>query len=314
MSGVARHAPAAALRRRGGRVALAAAAALAVAIALAAPGFASPANLSNLLVQNAALLAAALGQSLVVLAGGLDISAGSVVSLTTVVLSLDAPAWVTLPVAAAMWILVGVVNGLGVAWARVHPIIMTLSSMTILQGVALALRPSPGGAVPPALVDIANLEIAGLPLPLFWGAGLVAITAYVLYATRFGLHLYAVGAAPANARFAGVPTASVLVAAYVASALGAGIAGLHVAGRIGSGDALVGQSFSVDAITAVALGGTLLSGGAGSVGGTVAGVAILALVANGMNFLGVPVFYQYVLKGGLLIAAVCLFRRSEPGL
>lgn len=304
---------AAVLRRRNGRLAIVLSLALFAGLSLGVPDFLSVVNLTNILQQNAALLTVALGQTFVIIAGGLDVSVGSVISLTTVILSLDLAWPATTALALAAGLCVGLVNGLGVA-RGVHPIIMTLSTMSIVQGVALAIREVPGGAVPPYLTWVMTVELMGIPLSFICGMALALLMALLLYHTSFGLRLFALGAAPANAAIAGVGTARLVVIAYLLSALSAVIAGMQIAGRIGSGEPLVGAVFSVDAITAVALGGTLLSGGFGSIGGTVAGVALLALIANGMNHLDVPVFYQQVLKGALLVAVVCFYRRKEPGL
>lgn len=309
----ARQIPAAKLRRRNGRLAMILSAVLFAALSLGVADFTSGVNLANIVQQNSALLIVALGQTFVIIAGGLDVSVGSVISLTTVILSLDLPWPLATALALAAGLAVGLVNGFGVV-RGVHPIIMTLSTMSIVQGIALAIRAVPGGTVPSYLVWMMNAELAGVPLSLFWSAGFAFLFALMLYRSAFGMRLYSVGASPANAAFAGVGTARITVIAYVLSAVTAVLAGMQIAGRIGTGEPLVGTVFSVDAITAVALGGTLLSGGIGSIGGTAAGVVLLALIANGMNHLDVPVFYQQALKGLLLVAVVCFYPRREPGL
>jgi ribose transport system permease protein len=304
---------AATIRRRNGRLAIVLSALLFVALSLAVTDFFTAVNLTNIVLQNSALLTVALGQTFVIIAGGLDVSVGSVISLTTVILSLDLPWPLATALALCAGLCVGLVNGLGVV-RGVHPIIMTLSTMSVVQGVALAIREVPGGTVPAYLTWMMTTELLGIPLSFFWSVALALLLALILYRTAFGVRLYAVGAQPANAAVAGVATGRLIMLAYLLSALTAVLAGMQIAGRIGTGEPLVGAVFAVDAITAVALGGTLLSGGIGSIGGTVAGVLLLALIANGMNHLDVPVFYQQVLKGLLLVAVVCFYRRKEPGL
>jgi len=313
IAGLAGQPSAAHLRRRNGRLAMLMAIIVMAILIVSVPGFTSGVNLANIVQQNTALLAVALGQTFVIIAGGLDVSVGSVISLTTVILSLDLPWPVVTALALAAGLGVGVINGVGVV-RGVHPIIMTLSTMSVVQGIALAIREVPGGAAPAYLIWLVNAQIFGVPLSLLWSLGLVFLCGVLLYRSAFGLRLYAVGASSINAAFSGVGTARIIIAAYVLSALTAVVAGMQVAGRISSGDPLVGAAFAVDAITAVALGGTLLSGGIGSIGGTVAGVVLLAFIANGMNHLDVPVFYQQALKGFLLVAVVCFYRRKEPGL
>lgn len=315
MIGAAAKQPSAArLRRRNGRLAILISVIAVLGLSVGVEDFSSGVNLSNMVQQNAALFAVALGQTFVIIAGGLDVSAGSVVSLTTVILSLGLPAPAAFAIALLAGLSVGLVNGIGIVRGGVHPIIMTLSTMSIVQGIALSLRPVPGGTAPDALMRLIDIHPFGLPLAAYWVATLAIFCGVLLYHSTFGLRLHAVGASPVNASFAGVDIGRTIVAAYVLSSLSAVIAGVQIAGRIGSGDPLVGSAFAIDAITAVALGGTLLSGGIGSIGGTVAGVVLLALASNGMNHLDVPVFYQQFLKGALLVAVVCLYRRKEPGL
>lgn len=305
--------PAEKLRRRNGWLAVILSAILFVALSFSVRDFADPINLANIVQQNSALLTVALGQTFVIIAGGLDVSVGSVISLTTVLLSLDLPWPVTTALALSAGLCIGLINGLGVV-RGVHPIIMTLSTMSVVQGMALAIREVPGGSVPAYLTWAMNAGFLGIPLSLFWAGVLVFLFALILYRSVFGMRLYSLGASLANASIAGVNTSRIIIVAYMMSALTAVLAGMQVAGRIGTGEPLVGAVFAVDAITAVALGGTLLSGSIGSIGGTVAGIVLLALIANGMNHLDVPVFYQQVLKGLLLVAVVCFYRRKEPGL
>jgi len=285
-----------------------------VALSFTTADFLRAGNLVNLFNQQTALMNVAIGQSFVLLAAGLDISVGAVMSLTTAILSLDLHPAVSIPLAFAAAAAVGLSNGIGVAAFGIHPILMTLSSMTVVQGITLLLRPVPGGKVPAFVTAVANETVSGLPLRVILTAVAVTVGALMLNRTRFGLHVLAIGASPDNARLSGVHVKRVLLGCYVLASLFAALAGFHLAGRIGSGDPLVGDAFSIDSIAAAALGGTLLAGGLGSILGTVGGVALLALVANGLNLLNVSPFYQMLIKGLLLIAAVCAHRRSEPGL
>lgn len=285
-----------------------------VLLAFASGDFLRLGNIVNLFNQQAALMNVAIGQTFVLLAAGLDISVGAVMSLTTAILSLDLSPAVSIPLAFLAAALVGLCNGVGVTVLRIHPILMTLSSMTVVQGVTLLLRPVPGGKVPSIVTDIANAALFGIPLPVVLTAVAVVIGSLILNRTRFGLHILAVGASPDNARLGGLHVNQVMCGCYVLASLFAAVAGFHLAGRIGTGDPLVGDMFSVDSIAAAALGGTLLAGGTGSILGTLGGVALLALVANGLNLLNVSSFYQMLVKGALLVAAVCAHRRNEPGL
>jgi ribose transport system permease protein len=285
-----------------------------VLVAYSSNLFLSIANLSNLSSQIAPLLIASLGQTLVILTGGLDISNGAVIGLVTGLLVLDAPQWeaVTLAIGAAG--VIGLVNGIGIAYFEVHPIIMTLSTMSFVQGLALIVIPVPGGVVPSWITACVVGDVAGIPLSLFWILGWSAFGGWILYRTRFGLHLFSIGGNATNARLNGVNTQRCVVAVYMLSALFAAAAGVFLAGRIASGDANVGATYGLDTITAVALGGTQLSGGIGSLGGTIIGTVLVGVMANGMNLTNVSAFLQTVLKGVLLLAVVCVQRRKEIGL
>lgn len=276
--------------------------------------FLSPANLANLSSQIAPLLIAAVGQTLVILTGGLDISIGAVIGLVTGLIVLDAPQWQVVLLAIGASATIGLINGIGIAFLRVHPIIMTLSSMSFVQGLALLVRPVPGGTVPNWITASITGDIHGIPYSFLWIVGFSAIGGWLLYRTRLGLHFFALGGNASHAGLNGVRTRESTVAAYVLSSLFAAAAGFFLAGRIASGDANVGASYGLDTITAVALGGTQLSGGIGSLSGTIIGTVIVGVIGNGMNLTDVSAFLQTVIKGALLLAVVCVQRRKEIGL
>ncbi|HEV7254114.1 MAG TPA: ABC transporter permease [Mesorhizobium sp.] len=285
---------------------------LAVALGLSSPYALSAQNLINILNQQASLILVTIGQVMVILTAGLDLSVGSVVSMTTAIVSHDVPFAVPLAIAAAL--AVGLVNAIGILRLGVHPILMTLSTMTAVQGIALFVRPIPGGQVPDWMTDYASAVVLGLPLPVVCTAVLVLIAAAIISRSRFGLHLMAIGASQESALLGGVNTGRVVLVAYLLSSLFACLGGLNLAARLASGDPLVGASFAIDSIAATALGGTQLSGGLGGVTGPVTGVLFLALLGNGLNLLNISTYYQMIIKGALLIVAVSAHRRSQPGL
>lgn len=285
---------------------------LVVVLGILSPGILSARNILNILNQQTSLIAVTIGQALVVLTGGLDLSVGSVVSLTTAIVSLDAPWAVPLAIAAAA--ATGCVNAVGIIRFKVHPILMTLSTMTAVQGVALLVRPIPGGRVPEWLSTYAGETILGIPLPTIAAAIVMIASALVVTRTRFGIHLLATGGSAESARLGGINSSAIIAGAYIASSLFACLGGINLAGRLASGDPLVGTQFAIDSVAATALGGTLLSGGLGGISGPVAGVIFLALLANGLNFMNISTYYQMIIKGVLLIVAVSAHRRKTPGL
>jgi ribose transport system permease protein len=284
-----------------------------ILLAVFAPEFLTLGNIININSQITALLIVALGQLIVALIGRIDISVGSVVSLTSVVIVSVDPS-LAVPAALALGIVIGLANGLGVAYFGVHPLIMTLSSMTFLQGLSLLLLAGSGGTVPAPLVMAAKASVAGVPAAFFWCAAALAATSGLLYASRFGLRIFAIGGNAHSAEMSGVRPLGPRVICYVLCSVSGVIAGIYLTGRIVSGDPTMGQPFSLDSVTAIALGGVQLSGGVGSVAGAALGTLTLGLITNGMNLLGVSPFFRAALTGVLLLGAVSLQRRKVIGI
>lgn len=283
-------------------------------LALAAPGFLAPQNLANIIGQITALLIVSLGQMLVALVAGIDLSVGSVMSLAGSLVATQSDPLLGIGLALLLGLLVGVVNGLGVAVAGIHPLIMTLATATFLQGLAYLVLPIPGGEVPASLRSLVNGTLWGVPQPLLWCALCAGAVALLLHHTRLGLHLFAVGAQARSAQLNGVPVVAVTVSAYVACSLLAVVAGIYLAARVASGDPTMGANFGLESVTAVALGGVQLTGGVGSVLGVVTGALSLGLMTNGINLFGISPFLRGALTGVLLLAAVCAQRRKVVGL
>lgn len=281
--------------------------------------FATAENLFNLVAQAMPLIIAAIGQLVVVLIGGLDLSVGSVISFTTAVLALDQPAIVLIPAVFVLAALIGLINGLAITRFNVHPIIATLSTQYIVLGITRILRPVSGGTVPEIVIDAVSGSFLGIPYPVFWSIIVILAAWKLLYGSRYGLHLFAIGGgigsgAESAARNFGVSDRRNIILAYVICSCFAAVAGVFLAGRIVSGDPNVGLLFELDTVTAVALGGTQLSGGIGSLHGTVIGALVMALLANGMNLANVSPFVQTAIKGGILLAVVGLQSRKKMGL
>ncbi|WP_163851860.1 ABC transporter permease [Pseudooceanicola aestuarii] len=271
-------------------------------------------NWSNLLGQLPPLFIASLGQTFVLLGAGFDLSVGSVISLTSAILSLPWHWSATIPLAFAAAVTVGLVNGWGIVKIGVHPIIMTLATSSIVQGIALTILPVPGGSAPAPLLAMVQGSVFGLPPGLFWIVLMGGLAIYLMHGTGFGRQLSAVGANPDAARLSGLPATRIRIGTYVISATCAAIAGLYLTARLASSDPNVGAALGLDSVLGAALGGTLLSGGIGGPIGTVFGVGIIGLLNNGMNLAGISPFYQHVVKGTMLIVSVSLFRRKEVGL
>lgn len=291
----------------------------AIWLALTTDEFASSGNMTNLLRQAMPLIIVAVGQLMVVLLGGLDLSVGAVISLTTALLALDAPGSVTLPAVFIAAIAIGLVNGVAVTRLNVNPIIATLAVQMILMGIVRILRPEAGGHVPDLVIRAVEGSFLGLPMPVFWGILAIGLAWKILYGSRFGLHIFAIGGGVASgreeaARAFGIADKRTILLAYVTSACFAAMAGVFLAGRIASGDPNVGPPFALDSITAVAIGGAQLSGGVGGLHGTIIGAVMMSLLSNGMNLSNVSAFVQTAIKGAILLAVVSLQRRNRIGL
>lgn len=276
--------------------------------------FRSTQNLLNFSGQIGALLIVAMGQLFVTLVAGIDLSVGSVMSLASAFAATQSDPLAAVAMATALGVAVGTVNGMGVAFAGVHPLVMTLSTATFLQGLAYVVLPIPGGSIAPAMTAAATGEAVGIPAPLLWCAAAALAASSVLRRTRFGTHLFAVGGHPRSAYLNGVRVKSVVVGAYVWCSVAAAWAGLFLAARVAAGDPALGASYALESVAAVALGGVQLTGGVGSVAGVVAGVLSLGLMTNGLNLFGVSPFMRGVLTGVLLLAAVSLQRRRIVGM
>ena len=273
------------------------------------------------------LAVASLGQTLVVLTGGIDLSVGPMVSLTNSVTSAvtdqGAPRS-SMMLAAALALLIGAgggwINGLLVAYGRLQPIIVTLATASIWGGLALYVRPEPGGYVPPGFTElVAGLAFDDRPLDLPFGlgwdrplpralfglAGLVAV--WLLFQrTRLATRIYAVGSSEGAAYMSGVHVARAKLWAYVLAGVAAGAAGLVTSAQTATGNALAGNPATLNSIAAVVLGGASLAGGAGSYLGTLAGAYVIAMIPSVLFFYGVSTFYQQLFQGSILLAAVGL--------
>jgi ribose transport system permease protein len=275
-------------------------------------GFLAPPNIANVLTGTVVLGLAALGQHLVVLTGGIDLSVGSMATLSALLTAILINGYPirTLPVILAMVVLgllVGLGHGLLVSRAGLAPFVVTLATFYLLQGVAFMISTTPTGQVTSALTSIGLRRSGPIPwsLPILVVAA--ALVAGVLRGTAFGRHVYAVGGDPAAARSNGVPVSRTLVLAYGAGAALAALAGVVLAARATVGSPTAGQGLELSAITVVVVGGTSLLGGRGSLVGTLGGVTLLALVESSFTLLQLPATLTDLIRGLVILAAAAIF-------
>lgn len=247
------------------------------------------------------LVFVAIGQSLVVLTGGIDLSVGGIVSLCVALTA--STSFEGMLLALAVGTACGAVNGVIVAKGRIAPILATLATLPIFTGLALWMLPVPGGSIPPEVRAV--LTNPNVPTGLIW-LGLAIGGWLVLRRTRFGMRIYAVGSDESAARAVGVPAARVKLGVYALSGLCSGLAGVFYVSTTTSGDANAGAPFILTSIASVVVGGVAFSGGRGSALGAVAGAVALTLVIDVLFFAGIDPLYQSLFQGLFLVVAVLL--------
>jgi len=272
-------------------------------------------NLSNVLRQNSMLGLVALGMTFVIITGGIDLSVGSFVAVAGVLAALLANRGTLFAVVAAVAFtsLLGLVNGLVIAKARIQPFIATLAMMIAARGLALVYTGEQSVKAETASGSFSGLgrgAVGFLPVPV-----LILIVAYVigwlvLNHTRFGRHIYAVGDNEEAARLMGLNVNRVVIGVYTLSGALAGLAGVILSSRLGTGQPVAGTGWELDAIAAVVVGGTLLTGGQGGVGSTLVGVLLLGVIFNLFNLEGtISPWWQLVLRGLILLVVVVIQNR-----
>ena len=274
--------------------------------------FSTPDNVITILVAAAPFALIALGQTLVILTGGIDLSVGSVIAVSAMAAAATAKAnpgqvWMTVLVAMAVGLLVGCINGFLVSRINVPPFIATLGTLTAASGFAYVIGGgAPINGLPPEFGSIANTKILGLQIPvLLMIVGIIAL-AVIMKRTTYGMRVYAVGGNRNAAEIAGINTKNVLFSVYAISGLLAGISGVMLASRVISGPPNLGQGYELDAIAAVVIGGASLMGGRGTIWGTALGLFMIQTLNNGLDILIVPAYWQKVIKGVLIVAAVAV--------
>lgn len=266
-------------------------------------------NLRNVFLQVAVLSIAAAGTTMLMVAGGIDLSIGAAMSLVGVSAATFMQSGMgllpALGLAALIGMGIGAVNGTLAAYSTNHPFIITLGMAIVLQGLAIAVTGgSPISSIDEALVDFGAGRFLGIPKPVWTAVLVLVVVAIVLRFTVFGRRLYALGGSEQATRLAGVPVRRLKVVLYAANGLIVAIAAIVLMSRIASAQPLMGNGYELQAIAAVAVGGTPLAGGRGGIAGTILGVLLLGVISNSLNLLGVSGAYQYVFQGLVIVVAV----------
>ncbi|MBX3568380.1 MAG: ABC transporter permease [Rhizobiaceae bacterium] len=278
------------------------------------PAFRSPTNIQNVFTNVAPLGIVVLGQAMVIIVRGFDLSIASMMA-TAAVIATQFDGWggmalpATLVTTLVVSLIVGFANGFLVTKRNMSPFLATLATMIMLQGVRFAwTRGAPSGRIPPELQVLGTGQIYGIPLNLILLAILALFVWTVLTKTSFGRSVYMIGGNPRAAELVGVKVDRTVIACYMASAVLAGIGGLVLVGYVSGVDNWVGRGYELDSVIAAVMGGVALSGGRGSVLGGILGAFLLTVIFNIVLLLGFPVQFQFVVKGMIIILAMAIYR------
>jgi ribose transport system permease protein len=274
---------------------------LALVIAIMQPAFLNAQNLLNVGVQAAVIAIMAFGMTFVVVAGGIDLSVGSIAALAAMVGALTAG-----PLGLVVGALCGLVNGALISYGKLPPFIATLAMLSVARGLTLVFSEGQPHETD-ALVTFLGSNLAPMvPLPLLLMLAFFGLTGLVLTRTNLGRRMYAIGGNEEAAKLSGIDVRKQKLWIYALSGLFAAAAGLVLAGRLGSAGPQAAAGYELDAIAAVVIGGASLSGGVGRATGTLVGALVLAVLRNGLNLLQVPPFWQQVVIGAVIALAALL--------
>jgi len=274
--------------------------------------FATLGNFINVLEQAAPLAFVSLGQTFAVLIGGIDLSIGAVVSASSVMLAglVDNNHEMMIP---ALFLVLafgagfGFINGWITVKTGIHPLVVTLGTASILNGLVLLYTLQPSGSVPFWFEEFAYGRVMGIPISAMIMLSCFILVAVFLKYRSAGRAIYAVGGNPEAAHLSGIRNNWIIMSAYSASGFFAALAGVYFVSRTGIGDPRVGEALTLASITPVIVGGTVLGGGRGGVWGCLLGVAMISLLNNLLNYMNTSTFIQWVIQGLIIIVAVAIF-------
>jgi len=281
-----------------------------------APSFLTSHNLVNILQQSTINACIAIGMTLVILSGGIDLSVGPVAALSAVIsatlLASGAPVWVGVLAGLAVGLACGIFNGVLIAYGGLQPFIVTLGTLSIYRAVALIYTGgNPVLNLPASFRNWFSNTPFGIPMPVLVVIAVGSLAWTMLRKTPLGEYLYAVGGNEEAARLAGVPIAGTKIAAYAISGTLASLAALIVMARLGAAEPILGNLWELEAIAAAAIGGASLLGGKGGIIGTLLGAIILGGMRNGLTLLNVQAFYQLLATGLVILLAMLVDRLTR---
>jgi len=267
-------------------------------------------NVSNIIIQSSIIAIIAIGQTVVILTEGIDLSVGSIAAFISIALGIMmVDLGISVPLALFLSILmgaiIGLINGFVISYGKVPAFITTLGMMSIARGGALAINGGrPVSMLPRSFGVISSASVFGIPIFIIYVAVFYTLMYFLLTKHKLGRYIYAIGDNSEASRLSGIKVKAVKTSAYIFSGLFAAMGGIMLTARLNYASPTSGSGFELDAIAAVVIGGTALSGGQGSILGTLVGALILGTLRNGLSILNVPGFYQQIIIGVVIIVAV----------
>ena len=290
---------------------------LIIVMSILPPAFLNGRNIANIIKQISINGILAVGMTMVIITSGIDLSVGSVVALSSIVAAYFGrtdsgyPLIVAIVLGILTGVVIGLINGIGVAYIGYPAFIVTLSTMTIVRGLALIVTNGvPVFGLSDSIIALANETFLSIPNLVFYLLGIFIIGIIILNFTVFGRQLYAVGGNSEAANSAGIRVKRILTSAYCISGFCAGLAGVLAASRITSGSPTTGEGYEMNAISAAVIGGVSMSGGKGGLAGTLIGALLIGVIQNGLDILGISSYYQQVIQGLIILVAVYFDIRS----
>lgn len=296
---------------------------LVIIMSFASEYFLKSSNLTSMLSIESPRAIFALGMGIVMISKGIDLSVGAIAALASVVSAslvqdpgymsrilppnIITPVWVAVLAGLAVGVIFGLLNGWLIAYLKLPPFIATLGVQTTVTGIAyLYTDTAPVSSVVSGFKVISQGRIGSFPIIVIYAVVLAVLVAVILNSTKFGKRIYAIGGNESAARITGVNVEKTKMAIYCISGVFSAFAGMLLAGRAGSGNALIGKGYELTAVSACAIGGVSMNGGVGTLGGMMVGVLILGVLNNGMLLMGLSTYIQEILQGVIIVAAVTI--------
>lgn len=292
---------------------------LCIVMAVIEPNFISPGNLVLIIKQIAITGILGVGMTMIIITGGIDLSVGAVIALSSVCAAMfggletqGLPVIVPIIVGVLVGSLIGSANGALVAGFNFPPFIVTLATMMIARGIAKVIsNGKPVFGLSESFKDLANGFVFRIPNLVYFVVIIMLLGYFILNKTVFGSRIYAVGGNESATRLSGINTKKIKFLVYVIGGALAGLCGVLMASRITSGSSTAAEGYELNAIAAVVIGGTSMSGGSGTLWGTLIGALIIGVIENGLDLMGVSPFYKQIIQGLIIIAAVLLDIKSK---